>query len=172
MPKKDQIKINFRLQAGFTLIEMIVAMAIFGVLAVSITGIFISVIKSQRLALAQNSIQESGRYILESMTKEIRMSQEITELGVSSALHLINSDRKDVLYSFGSAVLSRQEEGFAPPENLNSSANEKITGYFFVQKNAYSSVSLVTIILQIKNSGPEFSEKPFVNLQTTIATRN
>src|SRR3989339_715055 len=96
MPKKDQIKINFRLQAGFTLIEMIVAMAIFGVLAVSITGIFISVIKSQRLALAQNSIQESGRYILESMTKEIRMSQEITELGVSSALHLINSDRKDV----------------------------------------------------------------------------
>lgn len=173
MPQKLlKKKNNFIFQNGFTLIEMIVAMAIFSVLIISITGIFISVVKAQRLALAQNSIQESGRYILESITKEIRMGEQVSETGATNILHLINSEEKEVTYSFDEIILSRQEEGFSSAEDFNSSANEEITGYFFVRKNPYSSVSLVTIMLKIKNDNPQLSEKPVINLQTTVATRN
>lgn len=170
MPQKIEIKKEAS-SNGFTLIEMLVAMAVFSVLIVSITGIFISTLKAQRLALAQNSIQESGRYILEFITKEIRMSQQVSETGESAVLNVVNSDGKNVTYFFSGAFLARRE-GILTAQNLNSSANEEITGSFFVQKNAYSSASLVTIILQIKNTSPQLSEKPFINLQTTVATRN
>ena len=56
---------------GFTLIELLVAMAAFGLIVIAISGVATSVIKSQRKAFALQNIQESTRFILESMSRRL-----------------------------------------------------------------------------------------------------
>ncbi|HNW55662.1 MAG TPA: type II secretion system protein [bacterium] len=60
---------------AFTLIETMVSVAIFAILIVSATNIFLSIIRSQRNTLSAKNAQESISYVLESMAKEIRMAK-------------------------------------------------------------------------------------------------
>ena len=62
-------------QSGATFIEMLVAVSIFAVMAISAVGIFQLVIEGERNVLASQNIQESLRYALEAMSKEIRNAQ-------------------------------------------------------------------------------------------------
>ena len=58
--------------SGFTLIEMVVAVALFTATMLSAVQIFQMAINSQRNAIAGQNIQESMRYALEVMSKEMR----------------------------------------------------------------------------------------------------
>ncbi|MCX6800202.1 MAG: prepilin-type N-terminal cleavage/methylation domain-containing protein [Candidatus Falkowbacteria bacterium] len=60
---------------GITLMEMLVAIAIFSVTIVSVTQIFILVLDGQQNALAARNIQENMRYAFEIMSKELRMAR-------------------------------------------------------------------------------------------------
>ncbi|MCG2700783.1 MAG: prepilin-type N-terminal cleavage/methylation domain-containing protein [Candidatus Falkowbacteria bacterium] len=62
--------------AGVTLLELTVAVAIFSFAVLSATQIFKMVLEGQRSAIAAQSTQESMRYALEVMSKEIRMAQK------------------------------------------------------------------------------------------------
>ena len=62
--------------AGFSLIEVVVSVALFSVIILSTTQIFKMVIDSQRSALATQNVQESLKYFLEVIGKEIRMAQK------------------------------------------------------------------------------------------------
>lgn len=61
---------------AFSLIEVIVSVALFSVIILSATNIFKMVIDSQRSALATQNVQESLKYFLEVIGKEIRMAQK------------------------------------------------------------------------------------------------
>ncbi len=65
---------NFKFQrrAGATLIEVMVSVAIFAVLMISAAEIFKAVNDGQRSAIAAQNLQESMRYALETMAKEVR----------------------------------------------------------------------------------------------------
>jgi len=66
-----------KLQAtGFSLIEVIISVALFSVIILSTTQIFKLAIDSQRNALATQNVQESLKYFLEVIGKEIRMAQK------------------------------------------------------------------------------------------------
>ncbi len=60
---------------GFSLIEMIVVIAIFSVTILSAADIFKWVVEGQRNALAAQNVQENMRYAFEAMSKEIRNAQ-------------------------------------------------------------------------------------------------
>jgi len=60
---------------GFTIIELAVVMAIFLFIISAALGIFISVVKSQRIVLANAQIINEISYIEEYMAKAIRMAQ-------------------------------------------------------------------------------------------------
>ncbi len=62
-------------QNGFSLLETVVSMFIFGIITLSATAIFQMVVEAQRSALAAQNIQASLRYALEVMSKEIRNAQ-------------------------------------------------------------------------------------------------
>ncbi|MBI5037300.1 MAG: prepilin-type N-terminal cleavage/methylation domain-containing protein [Candidatus Kerfeldbacteria bacterium] len=60
-------------QSGFTLIEMIVAMAIFTVTVLVATNVYLLVSNSQRRALASQKILDDVRALFETMTQEVRL---------------------------------------------------------------------------------------------------
>ncbi len=57
---------------GVTLLELMVAVALFSVIILSATQIFKMVVEGQRSAIAAQNVQENMRYAFEAMSKEIR----------------------------------------------------------------------------------------------------
>lgn len=60
---------------AFSLIEVIVSVAIFSVIILTVTDIFRLVMDGQRSAIATQNVQESLKYFLEVTGKEIRMAK-------------------------------------------------------------------------------------------------
>ena len=65
----------FKNQKGLTLLELTVATALFATIVLITGNIYQSVVMSQRSAIAAQSVQETVRYALEVMSKEIRHAQ-------------------------------------------------------------------------------------------------
>ncbi|MDI3496588.1 MAG: hypothetical protein PWQ35_609 [Patescibacteria group bacterium] len=63
---------------GFSLIEVLISVAIFAVIILASTEIFRLVINGQREAIASQNVQESLKYFFEVTGKEIRMARRST----------------------------------------------------------------------------------------------
>ncbi len=63
---------NFRSQIGFTLIEMIVALAVFSVVVTIAVGALLMLIASNEQLQAEQSVMTNLSFALDSMTREIR----------------------------------------------------------------------------------------------------
>ena len=63
-------------KSGFTLVEMIVALAIFSLFIGSAVGIFISIVKHQRVILAKQELLNQTGYAVEFMGRALRMAKK------------------------------------------------------------------------------------------------
>ncbi len=161
-----------RLNKGFTLIELVVAMAAFSFVVLSMTGVAQSVIKSQRKAFALQEVQENGRYLLESVGKEIRMST-INSLASSqtTSLSLTDPDGDDIDYQFVSNKMQRRVNLGAWQDI--SSTNISLTGYFYIRKGvAPAPRALVTMVMKIEATGGRAESQAENYLQTTLSSRS
>lgn len=61
---------------GFTLIEVLVAAAIFGTLMVAVTGLFVSALRVERNILASKKVLGQISYATEYMTRALRMAEK------------------------------------------------------------------------------------------------
>ena len=158
---------------GFTLIELIVAMAVFSLIVVTMGATAVSVIKTQRKAIALQNVQESARYILESVSKEIRMSKIRSDAGNGeTTLKITNSKGEDINYQFNSNKLYRYPEGGSlGPDYLISPANLEVTGSFYIRKSDSPVRAAVTIVMQIKSTGGRAEGQAEIYLQSTISSR-
>lgn len=67
---------NNKTEKSFSLIEMIVAMAVFSLVLGSVIGIFVSAIRTQTETLAFQKILDEASYSMEYMGRAIRMAQK------------------------------------------------------------------------------------------------
>ncbi len=63
---------------GFTLMEMLVASAVFGILMVAIVGLFVSALRTERSILASKKVLGQISYVTEYMTRALRMAEKDT----------------------------------------------------------------------------------------------
>jgi len=61
---------------GFTLVEMLVAVAIFSLIVGAAAGLFVSALRAQRKALATQELLSQTSYIMEYMGRAIRMAKK------------------------------------------------------------------------------------------------
>ncbi len=61
-------------QSGFSLIELLVATAIFMFVVTGVSGLFIQAVDLQRRAAALQKIEENSQFVLESIAREVRVS--------------------------------------------------------------------------------------------------
>lgn len=66
-------EVNKQNTSGFTLVELLVAMAVFGILMSLAIGVFVSAIKTQRNLTDLMSVNNNLNLVLEQMSREIRM---------------------------------------------------------------------------------------------------
>lgn len=83
-------------ESGASLIELLLAVAIFSVLILAATGIFRMVVQGQRSAIAAQNVQENIRYAMEKMSKEMRMAQISNDDCLAGAVYKVfNTDKDD-----------------------------------------------------------------------------
>ena len=66
----------YRNKKGYSLLEMIVAIAMFATIFLMVTSIYLSLLRAQRSVIATQTIQESMKFVFELIGKEIRTAQK------------------------------------------------------------------------------------------------
>ena len=170
---------------GTTLLEMIVALGIFSVFILSATAIFQSVVGSQRTSFGGQNEQESMRYALEVMAREIRSAQrdgassvcpvgwglsgKIYETGDSKQLWFKNKYGQCVFYSLNNDRLRITRDGggsyaYITPDEV------KITNIKFIIDEGAGIQSKVTFKMNVEVIGKKINQQE-VGIQTTVSSR-
>ncbi|MDO8436187.1 MAG: type II secretion system protein, partial [bacterium] len=180
--------LNVKMIKAFTLIELMVAVLVFSIIAAAASGILISSLKSQKRILAEQRILGQTSYILEYMSRTLRMAKkdligdcinvkmnyEKTRAG--NGLQFINY--KDECWEFfldNNELKERRKIGTVDEEILSlTSSNLKVNSLNFnligrpVDDN---SQPRVTFSLSVR--GVDFGvSQPDIKIQTTISQRN
>lgn len=174
-------------KTGFTLLETVVAMAIFSVVVLTILGIFSKMIQTQYEIYDMQSLQNNARYLMEVFSKEARMAQIDSSgtcissgktfftadyPGGSSALNFLNYKGECVEYKF---VLTEKK---IYKTVLGKSSVSMISGDIEAESGKFSASDdissgiqpLVSFRFVLKNPNYEDESKK-IKTQTTISAR-
>jgi len=164
-------------QSGFSLIELLVAASIFAFVVTAVSGLFLQALDMQRRASGIQKIQENALYVLESITREARVS--IVTSGDSSCTpvdpqttnklviqHPVNGT---VIYEYSrplsTGIITRNGEQI-------TSTDVDITAFAFCvsDSGADGKQTRVTIPMTLQTTAGRSVNS--VSLQTTIVSRD
>jgi type II secretory pathway pseudopilin PulG len=172
---------------GTTLLEMLVAVALFSITILAATEIFQMVVEGQRSAVAAQNTQENMRYALEVMSKEIRMAQKSigNECGpqLSGKVYNLQGSRLQFKNIYGECVeyqeqslrlqIQRYLAGDPPgltdyitPDEIEVSNLE----FIVIDDSLGNRQSMVTLKMDVEAVGKEL-HKSKIKIQTTISSR-
>jgi len=184
------MKKNSRHNQGFTLIELIVSMAVFIILLGIIVNIFVSALRTQRSMVSLRLVNDNASLTLEQMAREIRTGYNFyigdgkdpcakvgAPVSVSSGdkLGFCNSTGSNIVYNLDSESIKRSiDDG----KNFNSITgdNVKIKKLNFILVDKTSNFKgewppRITIVMELIPGDVNLSEFT-TNIQTTISGRN
>jgi prepilin-type N-terminal cleavage/methylation domain-containing protein len=78
LANEQRIQKSGLVQGGFTLVELLIAMAIFSLMLLVIVSGFLQVVRIQQAAVASRNTQHNARFALEEMVREARTASEVT----------------------------------------------------------------------------------------------
>ncbi|HET8671680.1 MAG TPA: prepilin-type N-terminal cleavage/methylation domain-containing protein [Candidatus Saccharimonadales bacterium] len=124
--KKTLLRFHRNCQSGFTLVELLLVMALFAMLLTALTDMFVSTMNVRSETAANSSVTEDGRFMLSRIAYDINRASSITtpaSLGASSSILEIVVDGVTFTYELvgGNLQLTDMATGSNRTNNLNSS---------------------------------------------------
>lgn len=183
----DTYRAQRRLNEGFTLLEMLVSIAIIGLVSVILGQVFISTLRTNTKTEVSKEVKQSGDLVLGSIVRMIQNAQSVTsacsDLGTTgSTLVLINPDGgTTTLGCVNDGGLLRMASTSATQVEYLSSEGVKLTGTScadssvqFVCKGATGVPSSVTISFTLTQKGTPVDqfEQASQMFQTSAIMRN
>jgi prepilin-type N-terminal cleavage/methylation domain-containing protein len=168
--------------SGVTLLELMVAVALFGLTIVAASNIFLQVVNSQREAIISQEMQENMRYSLERTGKEIRTAQrDFSHSCISSgrvywtngtSLKFLNYHNNCVCYFLNSGRLYVSDSTcsvagglpLTPQKIVISNLNFKTVDSWSNQQAAVTMKMHVNVTTPGKNNS-------ILDIQTTLSSR-
>lgn len=144
---------------GITLIELLVGIACFSIVVILATGIFVTALGAKKQMKELSILQDEARYIMDYMSREIRVSK-IDEIGGGGKILQLND--YTVKYQFQDNKIQRQAGGGLKPLN---SDQVYVTGEFIGDLADQPKVTINMTLTSIK--------KPslFISISTIISSR-
>ncbi len=174
---QDRTKKN----SGLTLIEILVAMSIFLMVIAIVINVFVSGSNSQRKILEFNATQREANYLMETISRELRMATAIdsTQENVKKfKIEFTNYNKDLIKYCRSGLDGSCNENGkyfSREGENINSSDIEIDRLVFHVTDNfdglapiEDKKQPIVTISMKVKSTGSSGTE---LILQNSVSMR-
>lgn len=172
---------------GITLLEIMVSVSIFSFMILAATGIFQMVIESQRRAIAAQNTQESIRYFLEVLSKELRSAKkgvadecagtDKVYGGSSNSLIFLKHDVVDDVdvclryYKQGDNLMLERKVGILASTTASTLSNKvKVTNLNLATVNDLLKQPMATILLEVEAVGKDLHKEP-LKIQTTISSR-
>jgi prepilin-type N-terminal cleavage/methylation domain-containing protein len=178
------LKIKMR-NRGFTLVEIMVSMAIFSLVMSVAVGVFTISVKSQRRILAQQELLNQTSYVLEYMSRALRMAKKdptakciAQNSNYATTTHgILFKNYQGYCQEFyldGTQLKSTETELAPEYSNLELTASALNVKKFEIRNSGWSQDPAidnlqpsVTLFLEI-----EGKEKTKIQVQTTISKRN
>ena len=172
-------------QSGFTLIELLVAATVFTFVILSVSSLFTQALDLQRRASALQKIQDNAQYVIESISREVRVSTitsgntdcnppDTITTKTLSIKHPVNGD---VTYAYdrtsGIGVITREVAGGGGPQPITS-GDVDFTSFAFCVSGAGvdGQQARVTMPMTITAVSARLSAQVTASLQTTIVSRD
>lgn len=175
-----------RNSAGVTLLELIVAVAIFTVVVSGSSGVFISALRAQRVVLAEQNLIDNIRFALEFMSRELRLASRddtgtctgtayMTYTNSSGVLKFINSDGECVHYRLQGSAIQVSQNGGLSFSNLTFSSVALVTNLSFIisgESRGDHQQPRATILITAESTGGLSEVTPKINIQTSVSARS
>ncbi len=172
---------NTQTQKGFTLIETLVTMTLFMTALIIMGSAFVGVVTIQRKAFNVQQVEENGSFIVETMAKEMRVSQINAPNGfncptVSGTInqlcitHPINGQVKYYFNSAGDGNLHRVANGV--DTILNSNKIRCIGFTFTVSGSALADGLQPRVTMTATIQSINTLQQATINIQTTVSQRS
>ena len=161
-------------ESGFTVVEVLVTSLIFSIIAMAVSAIFIETLSLQRRASASQKIQDNALFVLESMSRDIRVSVIANQESpgcAANTLTINHPSKGDVVFRMNNGAIEKSQAGgpfvaISGSDVRFSRFNFCITGSL-PNDNKTPKAAILTTVENV--SGREVLE---VNLQTTISSRD
>ncbi|HEY4506549.1 MAG TPA: type II secretion system protein [Candidatus Paceibacterota bacterium] len=159
---------------GFTLVETLLVIFVFSVIMVLMGGVFVSSLNLQRRAFNLQKTEDNAAFILESMAKEVRVSQitsGVTNCPSAPALslslnHPINGS---ITYSLSGNAIHRNAGG---SDTIVSSNTVEFTNIkFCITGNAVNDDRQPRVIVFGSVRSSKTKQQAVINFQTTLSQR-
>jgi len=166
---------RFPKEGGFTIIEVLITSLVFSVIAIAISSIFIETLSLQRRASASQKIQDNAIFVLESMSRDIRVSSIFNQESsncLANTLSITHPVKGSIVFRLNGGVIEKQT-GSGEAFVAISGSDVKFSRFNFCITGSLSTdnkTPRVAILTTVENvSGREILE---VNLQTTVSSRD
>jgi len=165
---------NFAKQnlGGFTLVEVLVSVSLFVMTMIVLSQIYISVIRSERIAYALLNSENNIRNSLEIMARSIRVGKEFQILSDNKELcfdYPIEGDWEKYCYRFDNDTIERSH-GSDPYMSMLDPSLEVKYGRFYNKGGSSNSQSVIIIVLEVSTSIKQ--QEYLFNLQTAVTPRS
>ena len=167
--------------SGLTLIEVLVAMGIFSMVISVVIGIFVSGSNSQRRILGINTAQREAGYLMETISRELRMAKAIDitqENNADDVIEFTNHDSNVIKYCRANPGVGCLAGGnyLSRDGAIISSSDVKIEELVFYVTDNFDGLApvesekqpVITIVMKVKSK--DGSEVEFT-LQNSVSLR-
>jgi prepilin-type N-terminal cleavage/methylation domain-containing protein len=157
---------------GFTLVELLVAMAVFSIVVSVATGAFIRALRTQRQLVSFASANSNVSLVLEQIAREVRVGRSFEQTGTDT-ISFVNGRGQTVVYTYDvgiGAITKTVDNQAAQPltsENVLIRDLQFVTQY--LGDDAYPARITVLVSVSPQEVGIDTS---VVRIQSTISARN
>ncbi|MBI2062172.1 MAG: prepilin-type N-terminal cleavage/methylation domain-containing protein [Candidatus Yanofskybacteria bacterium] len=159
---------------GFTIVEVLVSSLVFSIIAMSISAIFVQIIGLQRRTLANQKIQNDSLFVLEMMSRDIRVSRIASQESPNcdlTTLTITHPTKNTIIYRVTNGYVEKSENGGS--FLTISSQDVNFTRMNFCVKGSGindNQTPRVAILTTVENrTGQEILK---INLQTSVSSRD
>lgn len=157
-------------ESGLTLIELIVALGIFGLVIGMVSGILVLALMSQRRITALRNVEDNIRFATESMAREIRTGKNFNTSG--NLLSFTNANGESIVYRLNNNAIEKSSDGGST--YMTVSGTEVIIDYlnFYLTGQAAGDGLEPRITITIGATSRVGNQTGNLRVQTTISERS
>jgi len=160
---------NNNKESGLTMIELIVAIGIFGLVIGMTVNIFVLALASQRRVIALRNVEDNIRFTIELMAREIKTGENFNSGG--NSLSFTNAKGEAVTYRLNNNAVEKSSDGGANYSAVTGA--EAVVNYlnFYLMGQATGDDLEPRITVAIGITSSVGNQTANLKVQTTISER-
>ncbi len=177
---RRRFRVPFRASSancGFTLLEMIMVIAVFALVLTATSELFITIYNVAKKTNNIRKIQQDARYALETISREARLAKTTNVDKTNNIITTTSKDNIQIEFKLSSGKIIMTSPPGGTSQNLTTDSTNILT--FNVDDNVFSDCSnniqpffKLTIEAEAKEASDRTGTKPKITLSSIVSKRN